>query len=250
MNKKDLLLVFFSLILSSLVFLVGYTRKAEPKELYRVYLKGETIGYIENKQLLEEYIDNEQYELKEKYKVDKVFLPNDLDIVKEITYGKTASTERDIYEKIKDIAPFTISGYTITIKGVEEGDEATGKMVKTPDIKLYVIDRALFEKAVKNTVSVFVSETDYENFINNTQPELKDTGKLIEDIYIKNQITITEGRNHQVKNMFMHFNHKVLKLKRTSYSFLDLSGLKKGEYRNLSIKEVKQLYNECKIKRS
>ena len=63
-------------------------------------------------------------------------------------------------------------------------------------------------------------------------------------------ITITEGRNHQVKNMFMYFNHKVLKLKRTMYSFLDLSGLKKGEYRNLSIKEVKQLYNECKIKRS
>ena len=56
-------------------------------------------------------------------------------------------------------------------------------------------------------------------------------------------ITITEGRNHQVKNMFMFFNHKVLKLKRVSYAFLDLSGLKKGEYRNLTIKEVKQLYS-------
>ncbi len=56
-------------------------------------------------------------------------------------------------------------------------------------------------------------------------------------------ITISEGRNHQVKNMFMYFNHKVLKLKRTNYAFLDLSGLKKGEYRTLSIKEVKQLYS-------
>lgn len=202
MNKKDLLLAFFALLLSSLVFLVGYTRKAEPKELYRVYLKGETIGYIENKQLLEEYIDREQYELKEKYKVDKVFLPNDLDIVKEITYGKTASTEKEIYEKIKDIAPFTISGYTITIKGVEEGDEATGKIEKTPDIKIYVIDRSLFEEAVNNTVSVFVSDTDYQNFINNTQPELKDTGTLIEDIYIKNQITITEGRISAEEKIF------------------------------------------------
>ena len=63
------------------------------------------------------------------------------------------------------------------------------------------------------------------------------------------ELTITEGRNHQVKNMFMYFNHKVLKLKRVTYSFLDLSGLKKGEYRPLSIKEVKQLYNECKIKK-
>ena len=60
------------------------------------------------------------------------------------------------------------------------------------------------------------------------------------------EITITEGRNHQVKNMFDFVNHKVLKLKRISYSFLDLTGLKKGEYRPLSIKEVRQLYSETK----
>ena len=60
------------------------------------------------------------------------------------------------------------------------------------------------------------------------------------------EITITEGRNHQVKNMFMYFNHKVLKLKRITYAFLNLSGLRKGEYRSLSIKEVKQLYSLIK----
>ena len=63
------------------------------------------------------------------------------------------------------------------------------------------------------------------------------------------ELTITEGRNHQVKNMFSSVNHKVLKLKRIRYSFLDLSGLKKGEFRPLSIKEVKLLYNECKNKK-
>ena len=57
------------------------------------------------------------------------------------------------------------------------------------------------------------------------------------------EITITEGRNHQVKNMFSAVGHKVLKLKRISYEFLDLSGLKKGEYRTLGVKEVKQLYS-------
>ena len=57
------------------------------------------------------------------------------------------------------------------------------------------------------------------------------------------EITITEGRNHQVKKMFMYFNHKVLKLKRTNYAFLNLDNLRKGEYRSLTIKEVKQLYN-------
>ena len=62
------------------------------------------------------------------------------------------------------------------------------------------------------------------------------------------EITITEGRNHQVKKMIETINHKVLKLKRVSYAFLNLSGLSIGEYRTLSIKEVRQLYNECNKK--
>lgn len=57
-------------------------------------------------------------------------------------------------------------------------------------------------------------------------------------------ITITEGRNHQVKKMFEAINHDVKKLKREKFAFLDLTGLKVGEYRELSIKEVKKLYND------
>ena len=62
------------------------------------------------------------------------------------------------------------------------------------------------------------------------------------------EITITEGRNHQVKNMFAAINHKVLKLKRIKYAFFDLEelNLSIGEYRRLTIKEVKKLYNYCK----
>ena len=60
------------------------------------------------------------------------------------------------------------------------------------------------------------------------------------------ELTITEGRNHQVKKMFASINHKVLKLKRIKYAFLTLDNLKIGEYRSLSIKEVKQLYNYVK----
>lgn len=60
------------------------------------------------------------------------------------------------------------------------------------------------------------------------------------------ELTITEGRNHQVKNMFAYFNHKVLKLKRIRYAIFDLEGLSIGEYRMLTIKEVRQLYNYVK----
>ena len=52
-----------------------------------------------------------------------------------------------------------------------------------------------------------------------------------------------EGRNHIIKKIFASFDKKVLELKRESYAFLNLEGLKKGEYRPLTIKEVKKLYS-------
>lgn len=58
------------------------------------------------------------------------------------------------------------------------------------------------------------------------------------------ELTIHEGRNHQVKKMFEVLGYQVLKLKREQIGFLNLSGLKSGEYRKLSPKEVKILYND------
>lgn len=57
------------------------------------------------------------------------------------------------------------------------------------------------------------------------------------------EITIVEGRNHIVKKLFQELKHEVIKLKRESYAFLNLGNLKSGEYRMLSIKEVKKLYS-------
>ena len=74
--------------------------------------------------------------------------------------------------------------------------------------------------------------------------KLKKVDKKNKKSYV--ELTITEGRNHQVKNMFNYIGHKVLKLKRISYAFLTLDKLSTGEYRKLTIKEVKQLYNYVK----
>lgn len=57
------------------------------------------------------------------------------------------------------------------------------------------------------------------------------------------EIRIHEGKNHQVKKMFEAVGYDVLKLKRESFAFLNLFGLNSGEYRKLSVKEVKQLYS-------
>ena len=54
---------------------------------------------------------------------------------------------------------------------------------------------------------------------------------------------INEGRNHIVKKIMSALGHKVIELKRERVAFLTLDGLKKGDYRPLTIKEVKKLYS-------
>lgn len=60
------------------------------------------------------------------------------------------------------------------------------------------------------------------------------------------ELTIYEGRNHQVKKMFEAIGYKVSKLKRERFAGLTLDGLTSGQYRHLSIKEVKKLYAVAK----
>ena len=56
------------------------------------------------------------------------------------------------------------------------------------------------------------------------------------------EITIHEGKNHQVKKMFEAVDYLVDKLKRERVAFLTVDGLNSGEYRKLTNKEVSKLY--------
>lgn len=59
------------------------------------------------------------------------------------------------------------------------------------------------------------------------------------------EITITEGKNNQVRKMFEAVGHPVETLKRTKYAFFDLDNepLSPGVSRELTVKEVRKLYN-------
>lgn len=56
------------------------------------------------------------------------------------------------------------------------------------------------------------------------------------------EITIHEGKNHQVKRMFEAVGYIVDKLKRERIAFLTVDNLKSGEYRKLTNKEISKLY--------
>jgi 23S rRNA pseudouridine2605 synthase len=55
------------------------------------------------------------------------------------------------------------------------------------------------------------------------------------------QLTIHEGRKHQVKRMLAALGHPVARLHRSSYAGLTVDGLTPGEWRELSAAEVKAL---------
>ena len=89
---------------------------------------------------------------------------------------------------------------------------------------------------LKNGISIDDRLVDTSDF----KVRSKDVNKNVTLI----EITIIEGRNHIVKRIFKELKHEVIKLSRIGYSFLRLDNLKSGEYRELTIKEVKKLYNE------
>ena len=60
------------------------------------------------------------------------------------------------------------------------------------------------------------------------------------------EITIVEGKNHEVKRLFEGIGFEVEKLKRERIAFLTLGNLKSGEYRKLNKKEIKQLFSLLK----
>lgn len=55
------------------------------------------------------------------------------------------------------------------------------------------------------------------------------------------EVTIHEGKNRQIRRMFELIGHPVKQLKRTQYAFLTVNGLKRGQYRDLTPKEVEDL---------
>ena len=69
--------------------------------------------------------------------------------------------------------------------------------------------------------------------------KIRPVRKLTKNSWLR--ITLREGRNRVIKRTFQAIHHPVLQLKRITYASLTLSGLKPGDYRPLSPREVQRL---------
>lgn len=213
--KTGLTYIFAIALSCAIIMFVNFSGKFQlsPKNVYKVYLDGKEIGNVKDKNELEEYINEEQKELKEKYNVNKVYVPEGVDIQKCITYKKDVKTAKQINNIIKEKKPFTVEGYKVTIKTNSSEEE---------DIIINVLDKDMFDKAIKSVVEAFVSKEDVKNYENDTQPEIKETGTLIEDIYIDQNINIKHG--------YISTDEEIFTDEKTLTKYLLFGSLKEDQY--------------------
>ena len=209
MNKtKYVFLIILAFAISILIVIFESTSYVfyEAQNIYRVYLNGKSLGIIENKKELEDYVNKKQQAIKEKYNVDNVYIPQGLKIREETTYNEKTESVEDIYNKISSEEDFTINGYTVTItdtktkKNNEQNSKNNKKNSKekeeTTKIKeyIYILDDDILTSAVNDVVRSFVDEKQYDDYLKETSKDLTKIGTLIENVYIKEQISVKKER--------------------------------------------------------
>ena len=179
MKKNSIIILIISSILI-IFFGFQYNRGIKALSLYKVYLGDEVIGIINSKEELEDYIDKQNTKYKEEYNVDKVYSPKGLEIKKVSTYSKNIDTIEDVYKKILQREPFTISGYEFNIKSEDK------------TITIYTLKEETFKNAINNIIETLVGKDNYEKYKNKTQSQITTTGSIIEDVYVEENITVKQ----------------------------------------------------------
>ena len=132
--------------------------------------------------------------------------------------------------------------------------DTTGLIILTNDGELANILMHPKNKISKTYIAKINGILNKDDFKKLRKGVLIDDRKLIIDNVkvrkidkIKNtslvEVTIHEGRNHIIRRLFEKLGYDVMKLTRNKFAFLDIDDLKSGEYRELSLKEVKELYS-------
>jgi len=168
----------------------------DARNVYRVYLNGESLGLIEDKKELEDFINKTQQTIKQKYNVKNVYIPNGLKIEPETTYSEKIETIENIYNKISSQEDFTINGYIVTISDIKTTKSKEKEEKKTEKIKeyIYLLDKKILEPAVNDVVKSFVNEKQYQDYLNETKKDETAVGTIIENVYLKEQISVKQGK--------------------------------------------------------
>ena len=233
--------------LQKIIALSGYCSRRKAEELIskgKVKVNGKTITEMGYKTNFSDYIEVEGHPIETVE--DKVYylLNKPRGIVTTASDEKGRKTVVDLIKTDKRIYPVGRLDY-----------DTTGLILLTNDGELtnfLTHPKNNIEKVYVAKIKGLISKDEIRRLCNgvfiNGKKTSKAKAKILKIDKRSNssvvELIIHEGKNHQVKNMFKAIGYEVLKLKRESISFLTLDGVPSGEYRQLSIKEVKKLYGE------
>ncbi len=197
LNKFRISYIIAIILIGITLFGLGFTNfhRNNPKEVYKVYVDGEVVGTIKNKDTFEHYINQMEEAVKDKYGVDKVYMPNGVTIKSVTTYDDKINSDSEVYQSLVKLKQFTIKGTVITIKNSKQKDYKTKY--------IYTLNKKIFDDSLVSLIKSFVDDEEYEAYINNTQKEIVDTGSIIRDIDIEEEITYKQAYISISENIFI-----------------------------------------------
>ena len=221
----------------------GYASRRKAEDLIRhgkVLVNGKVITELGTKVLANDIISIDGVIINKDVKHEYYLLNKPRQVISSVEDKLGRITVRDLINTEARIYPVGRLDYDTTglIILTNDGDFANMLMHPSYEIeKTYVakINKVLDKDDINKLKKVIDNrKVDIKRF----KVRKKDVEKNTSIV----ELTIVEGRNHIVKKIFESMRVDVIKLSRVSYAFLTLDGLKSGEYRKLSIKEIKKLY--------
>lgn len=223
----------------------GYASRRKAEDLIRhgkVLVNGKVITELGTKVLANDIISIDGVIINKDVKHEYYLLNKPRQVISSVEDILGRITVRDLINTEARIYPVGRLDYDTTGLIILTNDGDFANMLMHPS---YEIEKTYVAKINKVLDKDDINKLKKGIVIDNRKVDIKRFKVRKKDVE-KNtsivELTIVEGRNHIVKKIFESMRIDVIKLSRVSYAFLTLDGLKSGEYRKLSIKEIKKLY--------
>ena len=223
----------------------GYASRRKAEDLIRhgkVLVNGKVITELGTKVETNDIISIDGVTINKDVKHEYYLLNKPRQVISSVTDKEGRITVTDLINTDARIYPVGRLDYDTTGLIILTNDGDFANMLMHPS---YEVEKTYVAKLNKILDKDDINKLKKGIVIDNRKVEIK-RFKVRKKDNEKNtsiiELTIVEGRNHIVKRIFESMHIDVMKLSRVGYAFLTLDGLKSGEYRQLSIKEIKKLY--------